>query len=1819
MIFVCRGVKIPEVERAVSEAFFVSLGLRARDWPLRVSAELLLGEVSDAFMTDSESSRSIGYTEEKEIVNRCSEQLHKIREEDAGKTKDECYDLCTAEPECQVMMYHSEDARCQLTNKTKQLTTGCAEHAAIDEAPNWVISTKNRCAKDRETVGYQVKSYGYWSNPIRNATGDASLHACSKICDAQSSCVGFQLWNFASLPGVCFTYNGSFGSQANSNPVSIVMEKCPEVQPHERTYDQAEFWNATYRLFVLSSRFNDVESQLFDLTDNTTDAFAKLSDSLEDQLSTEGAGLFEYSLINVSVRYTDIYDAEWLAEWMNTTATVTTTTSLTATSTTTTATVMHVLSLLKSNVIYSERTIEFSFNLPAKLDLDALNLTEEERDSPTAVCLAVFETGTREAFGRDPGCDFEDGFDILRIRLNASFTIKVGDSVFIKEGALVPHGNLVYDASSAFNATVESSERVPVSAQVSVNRVSAQACSLVRFSAADSSGFAGRPLAVIWKFGPRTTAPMTDALALVLLKANLDSLLTVFIPPESFSAAVAAVRESEEGSANFSTMDVELELIVELDNWLGFTDTASALVKVDKSTALLPDVTAITPTSVSININEGAKFGISTSSVDLSKCSSSEVATSSTLMDVSVKWQYYSAGAKWGWNSIAWWNLTDANLAPNMVEFPALTFEEDTKHFLRAIVSYSSEIFVDLPSVTINFDLTVKPRPRLVAKIEGPAEAPETCDFVLTTTGSYDEMALPGEAPAFLATWDFKRIKGCTLDIPHSRNRFARDGTGKGGLTLIIKAGTLMPCTYEFSVKIRRPDQSLVLGGADTFFINVTNSTDALPPISLQVPWREGHRVSTGLTPFAFQPVMALVGSSNCSLPDWTWRWALVEEQNVSNATSNATSLKLLGLMNMSLNHSEKGLEVNTTEWPAKLLKSGGRYRYIFLFAKSHETMETFENNFTLALRNGTRETLENNFTFASRQGSPPVEFASSWNLTFMKTDCFVADTPPELGSIVVEPLSGQAASTPFVLAATGWVDDNTAALEYAFYRFPLPGNSTLSLDAAGNLVTYPHDFEVPSIEWEDSESPNYFKSLGGLELRRWADYADARVLSDLICPTGSFFLMVRVRDSLGAETLSHPVLGPFVTEMQAESVAAAVTVLQSTFGSGDANTIFNAVDAVANAKVAADTSTVDSAKLAQDTINALVVASTLLDGTSETMIKMNDVLTSVVRNQNGAQTEQVLTTASDILKDCIEAMMSSKTAANDNSTARAFLGSILAIGDASKDVAENEASDQAADVVAKCTNLTIKLGDAAIREIPIGSSGLLRSLDKDGRGPSMRLSKRTLYHMTVKGFNADGLQLPKRLVMRRLLRRLAGAAPCTKVGINQVEWLKSNPYRWADPSLGVNEYVEPDASIKVLEIRRCEKAFTFTDAKNPMVVDVFIPVKPEDPYAYENRPYCAMWDEVDLKWSTDGVELLDYPTVLAGSGGYHVQCSTRVGGGVYTAFWWLIGLPSTSTTLTGTTTSETSTITSTTSSSTTTSSTLWRCSYEEMPDFQIGNKNWTCTGDRDQLFRAPGETCTCICFANKSMIMELYCNDRLRWLVVSMCPPVPPMPVAIDPPGYEDNNQPLILGFIFSAIAVIGCLYGLVTCYGCKMVVRPDKPIDESENGAETSGKVHPTDDVRTDAIDLYRGDNPAIEADVLSDEQETLAIRDSVIRDAPLASLAYGPVRPQGRMSVSSVSSIVEYEGRHSVSMEAARHVEPAEQHSIEIFEGFDAFDSFSDWTTQITSIPALASARKSRPMRPGASPNKRKTLSVAEGIAAATQVTLPGSPDHTPPTSS
>lgn len=1776
---------MPEVERAVSTAFFVSLGLKARDWPLTVSAEPLTGEVSDSFMTDSESPQaSVGYTSEEDIVNRCSEQLYRIREWRAGvKTKDECYDLCTAESECKVMMYRPEDGRCQLTR-------GCAEHAAIDEAPNWVIATKASCANARGK-GYQVKSYGFWSNPIRQTTGDANLHACAQICDAQASCVGIQMWNYALRPGLCFTYNASWGSQANSNTVSIVMEKCMPEQPRERVYAQAEFWNATYRLFVLSSRFKDVESQLFDLTDNTTNAFAQLSDSLEDQLSIEGAGLFEYMLLNVSVKYTDIYDAEWLADWANTTATVTTTSSFTETSTTTTATVMHVLTLLKSNVIFSKRTIEFSFNLPAKLEPDALNLTEEERDSPTAICLAVFETGTREAFGRDPGCDFEDGFDVLRIRLNASFTIKVGDFVFIKEGALVPFGNLVYEPTSALNATVETGEQVPVSAQLTVNRVSAQACSLVRFSAADSLGFAGRPLAVIWRFGPRTTAPMTDALAPVLLKANLDGLLTVVIPPETFSAAVAAVRNSP-GTANFSTMNVELELIVELDNWLGFTDTASALVKLDKNTAPLPDVTAFAPTSVSIYTNEAAKFGISTSSVDLSKCSSSEVATSSTLMDVSVEWQYYRAGASWGWNSIAWWNLTDTNRAPNMVEFPASTFQESTKHFLKAVVSYSSAIFEDLPSVTINFDLTVKARPRLVAKIEGPAASPHNCDFVLTTERSYDEMALPGEAPAFLAVWEFKRIEGCTLVLPHSSNRFARDGTGTNGHTLIIKGGTLMPCTYEFSVRIRRPDQSLLLGGADTFFVNITNgnSSGALPPITLQVPWMDGHRVSTGVTPFAYQPVKAFVsGGSTCNLPqDWAWRWALAEERNTtSNATSNATtsnvSSTLLGLLEMSLNHTDKGIEVNTTDLPAKLVKSGGRYCYVLLFTKSAKAMETFEKNFSLALR---------------ESGPPSLEFASDWNLTLMKSDCFVADMPPALGSIVVEPLSGQAAATPFALSATGWVDDATVALKYAFYRFPLPSNLYLVMDAAGNLVTYPDDFQMPPVEWEDSESPFYFKSLGGLELSRWAD---ARALPDLIYPNGSFFVLVRVRDNLGAETLSSPILGPLVTEMQAESAAAAVTALQSTFGSGDADTIFRAVDAVANAKVGTETGTLDSAKLAQETMNALVVASNVLEGTPEAMIKMNDVLTSVVSNQKGAQTEQVLSTAYDVLKDCMETMISSNVAATDNSTARAFLGSILAIGDASKDVAENEASDQAADIVGKCTNLTIKLGDIAIREIPLGGSGLLRSLDTDGRGPSMRLSKRTLYHMTVKGFNADGLQMPKKLMSRRLLRRLAGS--CTKAGINQVEWLKSNPYKWADPSLGVNAHVNPDASIKVLELRRCEKAFTFTDAKTPVVVDVFIPVKPEEIYAYEQRPYCAMWDQVDLKWSTQGVELLEYPAVLAGNGGDRVQCSTRVGGGVYTAYWKPFRLPSTSTTITGTTTTLTSTITSTTTLTTTTSSTLWRCSYETMPALQLGNKNWTCFGDR-----GPGESCTCVCYANKSKIMELYCNDEIRWLVVSMCPPIPPFPEAIEPPGYEDNNQPLLLTFIFSAIAVLGCMYGLVACYGFKMVVRPDKPIDDSESEKANDGKVHPLDDAGTDAIELYREENPenyvSDEADAVpSDEQETFAIR-----DAPLASLAYGPVRQQGNMAM------VQYEAQHSSSMEAARRVEPAE-HSVEIFEGFDAFDSFSDWTTSITSIPALASARKSRPMRPGGSPHKGKKVQAA-AAATVSAATLPGSPEHTPP---
>jgi len=88
--------------------------------------------------TECFQKQVVGYGAEEAIVDRCDESVHRIKEwGDNQKTKAQCYEECTNDASCAVMMFRPENNRCQLTN-------GCTTKmaAGTDGQPNWIIVSK---------------------------------------------------------------------------------------------------------------------------------------------------------------------------------------------------------------------------------------------------------------------------------------------------------------------------------------------------------------------------------------------------------------------------------------------------------------------------------------------------------------------------------------------------------------------------------------------------------------------------------------------------------------------------------------------------------------------------------------------------------------------------------------------------------------------------------------------------------------------------------------------------------------------------------------------------------------------------------------------------------------------------------------------------------------------------------------------------------------------------------------------------------------------------------------------------------------------------------------------------------------------------------------------------------------------------------------------------------------------------------------------------------------------------------------------------------------------------------------------------------------------------------------------------------------------------------------------------------------------------------------------------------------------------------------------------------------------------------------------
>ncbi|CAE7030026.1 unnamed protein product, partial [Symbiodinium sp. CCMP2456] len=514
----------------------------------------------------------------------------------------------------------------------------------------------------------------------------------------------------------------------------------------------------------------------------------------------------------------------------------------------------------------------------------------------------------------------------------------------------------------------------------------------------------------------------------------------------------------------------------------------------------------------------------------------------------------------------------------------------------------------------------------------------------------------------------------------------------------------------------------------------------------------------------------------------------------------------------------------------------------------------------------------------------------------------FIADAPPLAGTVAPNPLSGTAVTTQFTATAPGWVDEDLASVTYAFYTFPLTQNLSVAPDGG---LTVDGGFEPPEVETRLAHGKGHrFKGMAG----QHESYP-------LVMGAGSYFTAVVVRDVLGAISASFA-LGPLVEVPQGgltvEQASAAIdNAVASAVESGDAGVIMGMLDALVSVPIAANSSEELSAakKAAQDQqLEALKTASTIVNTDAGSLQRFGGVLTEVLSSgsESGTADVESAAKASEVLSSVLDAAVGADGV--DAAAGNALLGSIAAVGDsyaaASSEMDETSATVRAAELAV----MTSKLGNAALATTPVGGSSTMSSVDASGKGLEINVNKESVQEAQTNGVAADGVEIPPAAVGNFAGRRLQSSS-CDTLAVQQTDWVLSNPYSYLNSSLGINRYVLPNATVKVLEIKACDAIVIQQDLNPPVDLTLPLPQLPlvPPPTGFSYEPVCARLgtSEQDPDWSMDVTSWV-LPTSY---GATELKCQATTAGGAYVGIYVPMPLAGTSTTATKTV-SQTSTTT---------------------------------------------------------------------------------------------------------------------------------------------------------------------------------------------------------------------------------------------------------------------------------------------------------------------
>jgi len=1346
-------------------------------------------------------------------------------------------------------------------------------------------------------------------------------------------------------------------------------------------------------------------------------------------------------------------------------STSTTVTSLTQTTTTTTRTILVSLKLLSAIVREPFDSVVLAFNLPTRFGF----AVDRSGCSPDA-----FSSRTWESLGDAQSCRWRNETE-LEVMFGRGATLQLGQVLVTSPAGFEPTGNVAYLDAPALQVMMEAEGTGQVTPRLS-HPTAVQACSRVSFSTLGSTGGKGRPLQVKWFLGPPIFRVVREALQGMVDMANSEDSRILEFPPANFSVAVQEVRIVL-GEISYAKIPVHVNVTAQVSNWLGATSNISGMVTVLKEEEALPVLVPSSPSIQHVATQDETGFSIMTLSNKLAECVRP---LNTTSLNVLVEWEYRPDPGR-VWHRLGTLqNLTDISKTPNSIRFAPFTFPPSTAHQFRVFVQYEGTSPMRRPNVT--FNLSVASRQPPTAIIRGPSEVGASCPFFVNASRSRDDWSLDAE---LVYTWSCRPLEGtgsCNLPNLADANFSRTDGTGASGMLMHVPGRHLATGVYIIGLSVRRQSESPADAGNATVELRVV--AGARPPISIDVPWENEAGVSVAsdtlmVTAHADQ-------TQGCLVPEtWASRFLLVEHgapfpvlaslnfftttsttttqtTTTSTTTSSTTATSTTTYtvfdnesMNESMNASEnvsdpdleddeeevefdehnetsadwqddsgeyvieepKRLMFATRDFHGSLLIPGTMYSYAFVFADALELAALEEND---------------TWDLASVSGMESVAFAVSVP--------FRADSPPSRGRVIVTPLQGHALQTPFRIATADWEDEDEE-LEFAFYRFPIPGSGGTRSHGLESR------FDMPDIEWNNASHASHWRKQGGVLMR---SFSAVKTLEELRLPVGSYFVVVRARDSangMHTEFLAAPWVSEAPTGVDETSL---IELLDSAQSSNDANSIINAVDTVISSL---PTSSEETSQLSLQ----LIIQATALIDSAEVAVKCVEAVTAVLvgASSDGTAEGATLQSASAAIDFALDAM---GTVGMVSDAGALVLEGISTVGaTSSRNVQNREAASR---LTGRVKSLTAKLADRLLSQLAQGRMELLSADDAAGTGGSSSLkvarigssNARRLASTTTCADASETIELST-LQMTQPLLASEDATPSLPASGPAVEfqdavWRSTNLYNWANPALGVNAHVPADATVRSFAARACGSPVVLFNLSAPLYIRLRLPLPGAPPSGYFLTPACAKWHEADTAWKMEDLQVQDVDAT-------HLTCISFAGTGVYTAFFSPTPEPtSTSTSSTVSMTTSTSTSASRTSSTatgplTTTASSVtvtvttvvwWAtavttlgmdvpfCSESSMPSSPPGAAPFTCYGPR-----RVGQECRAKCDPDplNTDAAAISCLPGLIWAFSERCPSPTEFPLVITTETPTTNYEVMtVYGMI--ALGILG--FCLCVALGCSL-----------------------------------------------------------------------------------------------------------------------------------------------------------------------------------------